>query len=218
MEVTTNLGFAVILGFMGLREQNAARTREMIIDTALSLFLERGYDATKMEDVAEAAGIGTSTLYRYFPTKDLLLIEPLAFRGKLVEGLRARPADEPLNIALGHVMTELFLAPRGDVAQLRRIREVVDGNDVPRMRLLEEFVTERGLLEVAIAERLGRPRHDAFCVMTARFTTSLLEYIGELTFRAEPAAGEDEIRRIFESVTRQLAIEPPVLPVLIPDA
>ncbi len=81
MEVTTNLGFAVILMLMGLRERNAARTRELIINTALGLFLEHGYDATKMEDIAEAAGIGTSTLYRYFPTKDLLIIDPLAFRG-----------------------------------------------------------------------------------------------------------------------------------------
>lgn len=108
MEVTTNLELAVNLGVMGLRERNAARTREMIIDTALSLFLSRGYEATKMEDVAEAAGIGTSTLYRYFPTKDLLVIDPLAFRGKLAEGLRARPAEESIEVALGRTMLELF--------------------------------------------------------------------------------------------------------------
>ncbi|GAB6903673.1 TetR/AcrR family transcriptional regulator [Kineosporia succinea] len=199
---------------MGLRERNAARTRELIIDTALNLFLERGYDATKMEHIAEAAGIGTSTLYRYFPTKDLLIIDPLAFRGKLAEGLKSRPADEPLDIALGHVMIELFLVPRGDQQQIRQIQKVVNDNPAPRMRLLEEFMNERKLLEEAIADRLGRPPHDVFCVMTARLTTSLLEYIGELTFDVQDNPPEAYIRELFGSVTRQLAAEPPVFPVL----
>ncbi|MBT0770744.1 TetR/AcrR family transcriptional regulator [Kineosporia sp. J2-2] len=199
---------------MGLRERNAARTRETIIDTALSLFLERGYEATKMEDIAEAAGIGTSTLYRYFPTKDLLIIEPLAFRGKLVESLNSRPADEPLDIALGHVMTELFLADRGDPQQLRQIQQVVNANPAPRMRLLEEFVSERVRLEAAIAERLDRPPHDVFCVMTARLTTSLLEYMGDLAFRDEHDLSEEEIRELFRSLARQIEAEPPVFPVL----
>ena len=212
MEVTTNLGCAVILSFMGLRERNAARTRELIINTALTLFLEQGYDATKMEDIAEAAGIGTSTLYRYFPTKDLLIIDPLAFRGKLVEGLRSRPPEEPLDVALGHAMTGLFMAPRGEAAQLRQIREVVNDNRAPRMRLLEEFVSERELLEVAIAERLGRPVGDLFCVMTARVTTSLLEYLGESAFTAPNELSDDDVRELFRTVMQQLTREPPVLP------
>jgi AcrR family transcriptional regulator len=203
---------------MGLRERNAARTREMIIDTALTLFLERGYEATKMEDVAEAAGIGTSTLYRYFPTKDLLLIEPLAFRGKFVENFRSRPAEEPLEMALGNAVMELFAASRGDRERLRRISAVVDSAAVPRMRLLDEFVKERTLLEAAIAERLGRSAEDVFCVMTARTTAAVMEYIAELTrgFAGDEAAAAENARQVFRSVTGQLALEPPALPVLSP--
>ncbi len=218
MKVTTNLGWAVNLDVMGLRERNAARTREMIIDTALTLFLEHGYEATKMEDVAEAAGIGTSTLYRYFPTKDLLLIEPLAFRGKLVENFRARPAEEPLDEALGNALMELFETPRGDRERLSRIAAVVDSTPAPRLRLLEEFVKERTLLEAAIAERLGRPADDVFCVMTARTTAALMEYMAQLTkgFEGDEVAAVKHLRDIFRTVTGQLAKEPPCLPVLSP--
>ena len=53
---------------MGLRETNATRTRAAIADTALALFLDRGYEETTMEDVAAAAQVGLSTLYRYFPS------------------------------------------------------------------------------------------------------------------------------------------------------
>ncbi len=206
------------MNVMGLRERNAARTREMIIDTALSLFLERGYDATRMEEVAEAAGIGTSTLYRYFPTKDLLLIEPLAFRGKLVENFRARPAEESLDVALGNALMELFETPRGDRERLQRIADVVDSAPAPRLRLLEEFVKERTLLEAAIAERLGRPADDVFCVMTARSTAALLEYMAQLTkgFEGDEAAAAKNVRDIFSSVTRKLSEEPPALPMFSP--
>ncbi|GLY31555.1 hypothetical protein Kisp02_49200 [Kineosporia sp. NBRC 101731] len=208
---------AVSLRVMGLRERNAARTREMIIDTALSLFLEHGYEATKMEDIAEAAGIGTSTLYRYFPTKDLLIIEPLAFRGKLAERLRNRPADEPIDVALGQTMLGLFVEPRGDRERLRRINSVVESAPGPRMRLLEEFVKERVLLEGAIAERLGRAPDDVYCVMTARLAAAMLEYIAELTWNVpgdDNAVAEQHVRDVFASVTSQMSAEPPAVPVL----
>jgi len=186
----------------------------MIIDTALSLFLERGYDATKMEDVAEVAGIGTSTLYRYFATKDLLIIEPLMFRGTFAAGLRARPADEPLELALGHAVADLLLVPQPDAERRRRIREVVDSNPAPRMRLLEEFVIERDLLEQAIAERLGRTGRDLFSYLTACATFALLEYIGRLTFTGdEPADGRPDVHMIAAMI-QQAAAQPPALPTL----
>lgn len=50
------------------------------------------------------------------------------------------------------------------------------------MRLLEEFVKERTLLESVIAERLGRQPQDVFCVMTARLAAAMLEYLAELTW------------------------------------
>jgi AcrR family transcriptional regulator len=56
-----------------LRERNKRRTRETIARVALELFGERGYEATTLVDVAEAAGVAPSTLHAYFPTKDALL-------------------------------------------------------------------------------------------------------------------------------------------------
>ncbi|MET1039046.1 MAG: helix-turn-helix domain-containing protein, partial [Aeromicrobium sp.] len=45
-----------------------------MIATAMRLFLDAGYDATTMGDIADHAKVGESTLYRYFPTKDLLVL------------------------------------------------------------------------------------------------------------------------------------------------
>ena len=199
---------------MGLREVNAARTRELILDAALRLFLERGYDATRMEEVAEAAGIGTSTLYRYFPTKDLLVLEPLALRGQMATELRDRPADEPLDVALGHAVVALLATPRAGMERLRQVTTVVEGAETLRVRLMEEFRRERTGLEAAVAERLGRPEGDLHAVATARLATLVLELVSDRlgSLPDETADAEAQLLATTREVMAGLQVEPPVLP------
>ena len=60
-----------------LRAQKKAATRKLILDTAQQLINEQGYTDTKMRDVASAASMSYQTLYKYFPTKGLILQELL---------------------------------------------------------------------------------------------------------------------------------------------
>lgn len=192
---------------MGLRERNAEQTRELIIDTALALFAERGFEHTRMEEIAERAQIGTSTLYRYFPTKDQLITEPLVLRGQMATELRARPADEPLEVALGHALAAFLTEPRLDPQRLQRVIAVLATADGPRTRLLEEFAKERTLLEQAIADRLDRPADDLFCLMTARLVTTVVELVGTT---APGTAGET--LAVAAGILDRMRLEPPVVP------
>src|SRR5689334_22693065 len=77
---------------VGLRERKKIKTRQAIRREAYRLFREHGYDATTVDRIAEAAEISPSTFFRYFPTKEDLVLtdeyDPL-----LVRILRAAPKD-----------------------------------------------------------------------------------------------------------------------------
>ncbi|MER7919491.1 MULTISPECIES: TetR/AcrR family transcriptional regulator [unclassified Streptomyces] len=62
----------------GLRERKRRRMYQEVSDTAVRLFLERGFDAVPVAEVAEAAGISKPTLFRYFPAKEDLVLHRIA--------------------------------------------------------------------------------------------------------------------------------------------
>ncbi|KOU62000.1 TetR family transcriptional regulator [Streptomyces sp. WM4235] len=62
----------------GLRESKKLRTRQRLATTALELFLERGFDAVSVTDVAAAAEVSKPTLFRYFPSKEDLILDRFA--------------------------------------------------------------------------------------------------------------------------------------------
>ncbi|TCC46487.1 TetR family transcriptional regulator [Kribbella capetownensis] len=59
---------------MSLRDRQRAETRHRIQRQAIKLFVDRGYDATTVNDVAAAAGVSAMTVYRHFPTKEDLVL------------------------------------------------------------------------------------------------------------------------------------------------
>ncbi|MET7323395.1 helix-turn-helix domain-containing protein [Streptomyces sp. NPDC005549] len=83
-----------------LRAQRRAETQRMIQALAVRLFIERGYDATTVTDIAEAAGVSPMTVYRHFPTKeDLVLFDQ---NGPLVaERIAAASPAQPLVRRIG---------------------------------------------------------------------------------------------------------------------
>ncbi|MEU3996848.1 TetR family transcriptional regulator [Streptomyces fungicidicus] len=78
------------MGEIGLRERKKLRTYRTVSDTAIRLFLERGFDAVSVAEVAAAAEISKPTLFRYFPAKEDLVLYRIADH----EGEAARVAAE----------------------------------------------------------------------------------------------------------------------------
>src|SRR5213080_4444421 len=60
---------------MGLREEKKAEQRRAILDTAIALFRERGYEQTRVQDIIQRSRISEATFFNYFPKKDALIFE-----------------------------------------------------------------------------------------------------------------------------------------------
>ncbi len=75
----------------GLRERKKAQTRQRIQEQALRLFLDKGYDATTVQEVAAAAEVSHMTLFRHFRSKEAL-VESDDYDPMIAKLIRARPA------------------------------------------------------------------------------------------------------------------------------
>src|SRR3954469_20590571 len=79
----------------GLRERKKRQTRQYISDVATGLFIERGFDAVTIAEIAEAADVSVNTVYNYFPTKeDLFLDRSKGTVDRLSRWVRARDTGE----------------------------------------------------------------------------------------------------------------------------
>lgn len=79
----------------GLRERKKERTRQAIAEAARALFLERGFDAVSVAEVARAADVSIGTVFNYFPAKeDLFYSQMEVYEARLVEAVRKRRSGE----------------------------------------------------------------------------------------------------------------------------
>src|SRR5947207_2869605 len=98
----------------GLRERKKTRTRELIAESARTLFAERGFEAVTVAEIARAADVSPQTVFNYFPTKEDLVYWRLeAFEAELLTAIRDRPEGEPVIVAFGRFVRR----PRGLLAE-----------------------------------------------------------------------------------------------------
>ncbi|MET7332003.1 TetR family transcriptional regulator [Nonomuraea sp. NPDC005650] len=93
----------------GLRELQRRRVHDAISTAAISLFLERGFDEVPVTEVAAAAGVSKPTLFKYFPTKEDLVLHRIAdHQGEAARVVRGRESGElPLDALRRHFLDGL---------------------------------------------------------------------------------------------------------------
>jgi AcrR family transcriptional regulator len=83
------------------RRRDAAATRQALLDAAIELFAERGYDRTTVRDIATRAGVNQALLFRYFGSKEALFATATA----AADGWREGEPSELLATMLEHLLT-----------------------------------------------------------------------------------------------------------------
>jgi AcrR family transcriptional regulator len=144
----------------GLRERKKAKTRAAIQEHALRLFREQGYDETTVDQIAEAAEVSPSTFFRYFGSKEDVVIYD-ALDPILIEAWRAQPAGlgpvQAMRQALAQVFGDLSEEQRADMEERARL---VYGVPELRERMVEDLVRASVLMAGEIAQRTGRSTGD----------------------------------------------------------
>lgn len=144
----------------GLRERKKQKTRWSIQEHALRLFQEQGYEQTTVDQIAAAAEVSPSTFFRYFKTKEDVVIED-EYDPLLLQLLAEQPPDRPILSALRHVVTGV-LGQIGPDESARLYQRTKLQLSVPalRARMIDGFTGNLDMLAVGIAERVGRSADD----------------------------------------------------------
>lgn len=144
----------------GLRERKKERTRRTIRSEAFRLFREQGYVETTVEQIAAAADISPSTFFRYFPSKEELVLaddlDPL-----MIEALQAQPKDISMLTAFRRSGDEVFGSLTEEELDFEKERQHLIYS-VPELRgaLTRELVRNIDLVATMTAERTGRDPDD----------------------------------------------------------
>jgi len=188
----------------GLRERRHLETKQLLVTTAFDLFVESGFTNVTMDEVALAAGVSRSTLYRRFPTKEDLVLEvPERWMVVFDHAVEALPLDAPIGDAIGEPVLAV-------AAHIDQDKEIV----VTAYQILGQSPTlqQSGLVKTTW---LGRIAAVFERFSTADTETSLMlagAYLGAIDAMMLHWATTGATPPVTEKTTRLLARLGPILP------
>jgi AcrR family transcriptional regulator len=155
--------------------------RDELRSIAIELFAERGFDDVTVDDIAEAAGISARTFFRYFATKDEVI---LAYEGRLHERLLTALRDRPASEGGVEALREAYIATShvepGNRTRVLLLGRILAQASALRTRTIGERLAEDQDLVGAVARRLGVKPSDT----RARVVVAAMSAVAVTEFRA----------------------------------
>ena len=169
----------------GLRERKKQQTRATIVRVALDLFAERGYDATTLAEIAEAAGISPRTIFSYFDSKEeILFCEESHSLEKVKAALEQRPDGATTVDALRELISTM--PPPDDDAKLRK--QVITSSPSLQLKMRARMAEMEPVLAASFAKDLGSAPDDIRALLIAASATAAFAAIPD-RLEAEAANG-----------------------------
>jgi AcrR family transcriptional regulator len=192
----------------GLRQRKQQQTRERLVEVAMALFHERGFEATTLDDIAAAADISRRSFFHYFASKeDVVFAWQEAASVALVAALSARPAEESMFAAAENAILALAKQLDSDevlaMAHLKRDNPALQGRDQVKYEKLERALAE------ALGKRAGQKADKLQARLVAMITTGAMRIGGEV-WAAEGAHEKPETsaKRTFAAIRAILGDAP----------
>lgn len=140
----------------------------------MRLFIERGFEATTLDDIAEAAFLSRRTLFHYFESKEEIVLSHTAeFPNAIAEAVAQRPADEPLLDMVENALVDMvtrFQSPQTrELARLIRDTPILSAGDQAKYEKVERALAK------ALASRKDLPEGDIACRVAAASAIGILK-------------------------------------------
>ena len=197
----------------GLRQRKLQETRERLTRAAMALFLERGFEATTIDDIATAADVSRRSFFHYFASKEDVVVQHLGTIGTMMTAeMAARPADEPIAVSLRQAMAAALsectpIPPSdtrpgaGDSHAVKALRVVHLVLNTPA--LYARFLERQGEYQAGLAAQIARrrPGDDLYPALAAGMALTAL--LAVLRRWSDSAGAEDPIPlldRAFEQL------------------
>lgn len=174
-----------------LRERRAVEIRQRIVDVALARFLEQGYEATTVDQIAAEADVSPRTFFRYFPTKEALLFHDFEQRLTGIRvALEGRPdGEDPLDsltVVLCQMVDGMRTSPEQQALMFRLLEERPSMRSYQRSTMIEHAEQE---IIGALARRTGRANTDLVLRATVSMAAACMDVALRSWSEGDIAAG-----------------------------
>jgi AcrR family transcriptional regulator len=176
----------------GLRERKKQRTRETIARAARQLFAERGYHATTLPEIAEAADVSTRTIFAYFPSKEDILFSDFALmKEALAQALADRPEGEEALVTVREFILSTVGLEKSELDE--QVRRCIHDDETLRSHLRARLAQLEEVIAPAIAADLGVHENDFRPRLVAASLTAAFNLLSEQREgpSAKPKTAED---------------------------
>jgi AcrR family transcriptional regulator len=183
-----------------LRERKKAKTRAAIREHALRLFREQGYGATTVEQIAAAAEVSPSTFFRYYPTKEDVVLRD-DFDDRLFEAFGRQPASlTPIAAFRASLREAIATFTPEEWAEFQELAALSITIPELRARTLDELSRTIQVATDELAKRVGRPAGDlAVRVYAGAIFGVMLAVLGPEGY-SEGTLGPEFFDRVYEAL------------------
>jgi AcrR family transcriptional regulator len=160
-----------------LQERKQEFVRGELAGAAWGLFAAKGYEATTVEEIAQAAGVSRRTFFRYYASKEEVLVETTdEVAEEMLASLAARPASEPPLVAIQRALIPVVESRLADTERARAIIRLLRESPTLRRAMLARHARMEERLAEQLAERLATdPRSDGTATLLAFLTRAMMD-------------------------------------------
>jgi AcrR family transcriptional regulator len=190
-----------------LQRRKREVVRQAIAHAAWLLFATRGYEASTVDEIARAAGVSRRTFFRYFSSKEDVVVETSdALAEEFLAAFARRPPREPPLVAIQRALRPVVESRLADADEARAIIRLLRESRTLRRSMLERHARMEERLAASIAERTGAdPRTDPTPALLAFVARALMDTAFNVWFDQHPVDVGAMIDDLFERLRASVA-------------